>query len=129
MFVVVGLGIWAAGTQVDGPATVQRPTDVIDLQPQEGQLALPQTQVIAQVRPIYQAQLTVNGHVIPDDQIDKDPNLGVYQFEPGPGKEFSELPKGANHALVQWWPRSISTIEKAKAQNKVAEYGWAFKVG
>ena len=67
--------------------------------------------------------------MIPADQITGDPNLGEYFFEPGPGKEFSEIPKGANHALIEWWPRSISTIEKAKAANKLAEYGWAFKVG
>ena len=81
------------------------------------------------MRTDFTAQLTIDGRLIPQDQLTGDPNLGEFFFDPGPGKEFRELPKGNSSAVVEWWPREISTPEEARAQRKLASYTWAFKVG
>jgi hypothetical protein len=125
----VNVAILGARSQVNGPAAVQRPTAIVQLEPEEGQLTLPQGRVGAQLRTQFTAQLLIDNHLIPKDQTTGDPGLGEYYFEPAPGKEFGELPKGAHNAVVQWWPRAISTPEAAKAQGKLASYSWAFNVG
>ncbi|HYL53700.1 MAG TPA: hypothetical protein VEZ15_17130 [Acidimicrobiia bacterium] len=125
----VNIAILGARSQVNGPAAVQRPGAIVQLEPEEGQLTLPQGRVGAQLRTQFTAQLLIDNHLIPQDQTTGDPGLGEYYFEPGPGKEFGELPKGAHNAVVQWWPRAIATPEAAKAQGKLASYSWAFNVG
>jgi hypothetical protein len=129
LIVVVTLGIIAGTRQENGPATPRRPGAIVQLTPEEGQLALPQDMVGAQLRPDFTAQLTIDGRVIPQDQISGDPNLAEFYFQPGPNKEFRELPKGQNSAVIEYWPRTIANIEDAKAQRKVASYSWSFNVG
>ena len=127
--VVASVAIWGAVSQVDGPAAVQRPVAIVDLLPDEGQIVFPQDLVGAQVRPNFQAELTINGYPIPRDQLSGDPNLGQYFFDPAPGKEFSALPEGPATGVIEWWPRDIPTAEEAKEQGKLASYQWNFKVG
>jgi hypothetical protein len=129
LVLVVTAAIYGASQQENGPAAVQRPGAIVQLTPEEGQLALPQDMVGVQVRTDFTAQLTLNGHNIPQDQITGDPNLGEFYFQPGPNKEFRELPKGQNEAIVEWWPRTISTAEQARAERKLASYRWPFNVG
>jgi hypothetical protein len=125
----VNLAIWGGRAQVDGPPAVQRPVAIVDLHPAEGQLTLPQDRVGAQVRTDFVAQLRIDGRVIPADQVDGDASLGQYYFQPGPDKEFRELGKGAHSAVLEWWPREITTPEDAQAQGKLAFYSWSFNVG
>jgi hypothetical protein len=125
----VNIAIWGAQSQVNGPAAVQRPLAIVQLEPEEGQLTLPQGSVGVQLRTEYNGQLVIDGRVIPQDQTTGDPGLGQILFTPGTGKELRELAKGGHNAVVEWWPREISTPEAAKAQGKLASYSWAFKVG
>jgi hypothetical protein len=125
----INIAIWGAQSQVNGPAAVQRPVAIVQLEPEEGQLTLPLGRVGAQLRTDFPAQLVIDNQGIPQDQPTGDPNLGEFYFEPAPGKELRELAKGAHNAAVQWWPRAISTPEAARAQDKLASYSWAFKVG
>ena len=129
VLVGLNLAIWGGLSQQNGPAAVQRPQAVKDVQPVEGTLALPQDTVSATVDTRYSAQLVINNRVIPADEVNGDPGLGTYTFQPGAGKEFSELPKGTNSAVVQWWPKSFATPEAAKAQQKLDSYSWTFRVG
>jgi hypothetical protein len=127
--VAVNLAILAALSQENGPAATDRPDDIVMLEPQEGQLTLPQGRVGAQLRPAYTAQLVINGRLIPRDQMSGDPNLGEFYFDPGPDKEYGELPKGTLGAAVEWWPREIPTPEQARSENRTGRYSWSFKVG
>jgi hypothetical protein len=129
VIIVVNLAILAALAQENGPAAPDRPEEIVMLEPEEGQLALPQSRVGAQVRTEYTAQVVIDGRLIPKDQMSGDPNLGEFYFEPGPDKEFTQLPKGNVGAAVQWWPREISTPEQARAENRIGHYSWSFKVG
>jgi len=126
---VVTIAILGGTAQRNGPAAPQRPPQLASLTPNEGDHVIPQNMVGVQIDTQYSVELTVDHHIIPDDQITGDPNLGEHYFEPGANKELSELPKGANSASVVWWPRSIPSIEQARAQKRIASYSWTFNVG
>jgi hypothetical protein len=127
--VVANLAIWGGRSQVNGPATVIRPDAIVVLEPDEGQLLLPQGRVGVQMRREYTAQILIDGRVIPQDQLSGNADVGQFVFEPGPGKEIDEFEKGAHEAIVEWWPREIVTPEEAEAQRKLGSYRWPFKVG
>ncbi len=127
--VVVNLAIWAGHTQVNGPAQRQRPVQIQQLFPQESDLQLPQGVVGADLENDYTGQLTIDHELIPQDQITGDPNLGEVLFAPGPGKDIRELSKGAHNAVIEFWPRRVSTPEEARARHLLGSYSWSFSVG
>jgi hypothetical protein len=129
--VLVGINflIWGGRSQVNGPANVQRPHEIVVLQPNESDQLLPQGEVGAQLRADFTGQITIDGNVIPQDQLSGDPSLGEVFFDPGPGKDVGEFSKGAHNAVIEWWPRTISSIEQARAQRQLRSYSWSFNVG
>jgi len=129
--VIIGINVAIIGgrAQRNGPAESNRPVDIVALEPNEGQLVIPQGRVGAQLRTLYSGQLSIGGRPIPADQISGDPNLGEFFFDPGPGKEYRELPEGPLNAVVEWWPREYRTPEEARKKGLVAGYSWSFKVG
>ncbi|MDP9337137.1 MAG: hypothetical protein M3Q30_28005 [Actinomycetota bacterium] len=130
--VLIGVNvlIWAGRSQVNGPANVQRNPEIALLEPNESDQLLPQGEVGVQLkRADLTGQITIDGRVIPQDQITGDPNLGQVLFDPGPGKDIREFSKGGHTAVVEWWPRTISTPEEARAKGQIRSYTWSFNVG
>ena len=130
--VLIGVNvlIWAGRSQVNGPATVQRPDEIALLEPNESDQLLPQGEVGVQLtRSDFTGQITIDGRVIPQDQITGDPNLGQVLFDPGPGKDIREFSKGGHTAVIEWWPRTISTAGEARAKGQFRSYTWSFNVG
>ena len=120
--------LFITSTQSGSPRSDQ-PVAVVAITPEEGQLLIPQGSIGAQVQPQLTAQLMFDRTIIPQDQIEGDPGLGTYNFTPGPGKQFTEFPKGRHTVTVQYWPRGISTAETAKQQGKLGSFTWAISVG
>jgi hypothetical protein len=130
ILLVVTLVLIFGGDLVQGPpAATSRPTAIVQLIPNEGELQPPEAPVGAVLNPDLSAQLTINGHVIPLDQMTGDAGVGQFYFEPGPGKDFTTIPKGSVNAVIEWWPKTIGTPEAAKAQRRLASYSWTFRVG
>jgi hypothetical protein len=130
--VLIGVNvlIWAGRSQVNGPANVQRNPEIALLEPNESDQLLPQGEVGVQLkRADLTGQITIDGRVIPQDQITGDPNLGQVLFDPGPGKDIREFSKGGHTAVIEWWPRTISTPEEARAKAQIRSYTWSFNVG
>ena len=130
--VLIGVNvlIWAGRSQVNGPANVQRNPEIALLEPNESDQLLPQGEVGVQLkRADLKGQITIDGRVIPQDQITGDPNLGQVFFDPGPGKDIREFSKGGHTAVIEWWPRTISTAEEARAKGQFRSYTWSFNVG
>ena len=75
--VLVGVNvlIWGGRAQVNGPATVQRNPEIVTLEPNESDQLLPQGEVGAQLRANFAAQITIDGHVIPQDQTTSTPAM------------------------------------------------------
>jgi hypothetical protein len=130
---IVLIGVTAlilGGTaQVNGPATVQRPAEIVALQPNESDQQLPQGEVGAQLRGGLTGQISIDGKVIPQDQVTVNASLGTIAFDPGTGKDIEEFTKGGHTAVLEWWPVRFPTAEAARAKRELRSYTWSFNVG
>jgi hypothetical protein len=72
--------------------------------PEPGAVALRQDAFGAELDFGYEGRLTIDSHVIPDDQIDKIAGINRLSFTPGPGKEFEALDEGRHCASITFWP-------------------------
>jgi hypothetical protein len=129
VLIAVNLAIWGGRSQKDGPAAPQRPVEIEQLFPEENGHIIPQATVGADLRDNFTGQLTIDDKLIPKDETTGDPGLGLVLFEPSPGKTFTEFGPGGHHAVIEWWPRTISTPEDARAKNELRSYSWGFSVG
>jgi hypothetical protein len=129
--VLVGINvlIWGGRAQVNGPATVQRPQEIVVLEPNESDELLPQGEVGAQLRGQFNAQISIDGNVIPQDQVTETPGTDTIFFDPGPGKDIEEFTKGGHNAVLEWWPTNYTTAEQARAKRTLRSYSWSFNVG
>jgi hypothetical protein len=78
------------------PTITGSPNVVELLVPTEGSTVLAQAQVEIDLTSRYAASLSINNTLIPDEQLQKHPELNQYVFTPGPGKVFEKLPSGSN---------------------------------
>jgi hypothetical protein len=62
--------------------------------PNEGDLILRQDQVGVDLKAGYDADLVIEGHLIPEDQLDKNEPLNQVFYRPGPDKEVRALDAG-----------------------------------
>ncbi|HET9728964.1 MAG TPA: hypothetical protein VFR41_06055 [Acidimicrobiia bacterium] len=129
IIIAVNFAILGGRSQRNGPAQTQRPVVIQALTPQEGELQVPQAPVGANLRDDYAGQLTIDGHHIPDDQITGDPTLSEVIFAPGPGKDFTELAKGAHTAVIEFWPKTVRDADAARRKKLLGSYTWTFNVG
>ncbi|MEY2430868.1 MAG: hypothetical protein QOC92_593 [Acidimicrobiaceae bacterium] len=98
---VVGLAVAVQHTQrgdKDEPKfTGQASKSVIELQaPAPESSVLSQAQLLIDLTTSYDASFVVNGVLIPDDQLQKRPELNQVIFSPGPGKVIEKFPAGRN---------------------------------
>ncbi len=67
------------------------------LTPPDGStLITQQSQVGIDLTGNYDANLVIDGKLIPSDQLERHPELNSVYFTPGPGKVFTALPAGRN---------------------------------
>lgn len=52
----------------------------------------------------WDVQITLNGKVIPDDQVKRLTAQSRYSFVPGAGREVETYNAGQNCVLVKYWP-------------------------
>jgi hypothetical protein len=129
--VLVGVNvlIFAGRAQVNGPANVQRNPEIIVLEPNESDQLLPQGEVGAQFSAFFNAQISIDGRIIPQDQVTSTPGANTVFFDPGPGKDIQEFTKGGHTAVLEWWPTTLPTAEAARAKRQLRSYTWSFNVG
>ena len=105
----------------DSPNPLLRPRAVRAIAPEPASLQLRQTEIFAELDPLYRGGLSVNGTEIPDDQLDIIEGLNRYSFTPGEGKEVDELPPGRNCAVVTF-------DQAANPGTDPGNYRWCFNV-
>jgi hypothetical protein len=73
----------------------QENANIVELEaPAPESSVLSQAQITIDLNISYSATLTVAGVPIPDDQLQKRPELAQVSFAPGTGKAFEKLPQG-----------------------------------
>ena len=105
----------------DTPNPRLRPSAVRTVSPEPASLQLRQTEIFVELEPAYRGALSVNGTVIPDDQLDVIDGLNRYSFTPGEGREIDELPPGRTCAEV-----SFQLVTDPDAEP--GRYRWCFNV-
>lgn len=105
----------------DSPNPKLRPQAVRTVSPDPGTLQLRQTEIFAELQPAYRGTLSVNGTVIPDDQLDVIDGLNRISFTPGEGQELEELPPGRTCAEVSFEQITDPDVEPGR-------YRWCFNV-
>jgi len=131
ILVAGGLLIWVVQSAVTGDenASASKPAFVERLIPESGSEVLAQTTVGIDLSVEYDATLTINGVTVDAvvDRIEgnglhKVPEVGLIEFQPGPGKTVESLRKGErNNVIALVWKRSDG---QASAQ----PVAWTFNV-
>jgi hypothetical protein len=127
VLVAVNAAIFGARSSVRGTRAPQRPVAVLALAPQEDDIALAQDKVVVTLKPEFAAQLSIDGRLIPDDQLTLDTSLNTRGFQPGPDKDITAFSPGTHTATIEYWPKE-KTYEEAKAGRLLGSYSWNFKV-
>ena len=82
------------------------------------------------LRDQFTGQITIDGRLIPQDQITGDPSLGIILFAPGPGKEFTEFTKGPHTAVARMVaPHDRDARSRGARSNNSAATAGSFNVG
>jgi hypothetical protein len=127
VLIAVNAAIFGARNSVRGTRAPQRPTAVLALAPQENDIALAQDKVVVTLKPEFAAQLSIDGQVIPDDQLTLDSTVNTRGFQPGSDKDITSFEPGTHTATVEYWPKE-KTYEDAKEGELLGSYSWNFKV-
>ena len=127
VIVVVNLAIIGTLAEVRGSAPQKLGGAIVAVDPQQGENILPQAAISATVLARYTGQLTVDGRLIPQDQLDN-PSLYTFVFQPKAGHDITAFEPGAHNAAFEAWPDN-KTYEQAKAGHLLSSYSWRFNVG
>ena len=127
--VVANLAYFGTKKEVRGTVAPERPAAILELSPQEGEDIIPEAPIVADLRDNYTGQLSIDGHLIPQDQVSiTHPNLFELSFHPTPGHDIHRFAPGSHVATIEYWPVH-QAYEAAKANHKLGTYTWNFKVG
>lgn len=106
--IFVGLGlalaVVIAGAVLLAPngRSVELPPALESYSPEDGATVLRQTQIVIDLEVGFDIELTVDGVVIPTNEIDVSIENGRFVWAPGPGKAFEEWAPGFHTAEVNW---------------------------
>jgi hypothetical protein len=106
LLLVVALGMfWLAGRNGDNdPKPTINETAVEALIPADGSPSVVrQAEIGIDLKDGWTGELSINGHLIPDDQVRHNDALNQLFFTPGPGKEIETLPAGIVIASASVW--------------------------
>src|SRR3954469_183417 len=97
---VAGFGFaFASGRDPQKPTQIDPAVERTE--PEPGALALRQSRIGVDILPGFTAELSIDGVIIPDDQIEKVRGLDQYWSTPGPGTETGQLAPGRHCAAVK----------------------------
>jgi hypothetical protein len=106
LLLVVALGMfWLAGRNGDNdPKPTINETAVEALIPADGSPSVVrQAEIGIDLKDGWTGELSINGHLIPDDQVRHNDALNQLFFTHGPGKEIETLPAGIVIASASVW--------------------------
>jgi hypothetical protein len=127
ILVVVNLAIFGTLREVRGNPSQNLPGPIVAVAPQQGENILPQASISISLLARYTGQLSIDQHLIPQDQLDN-PSIYEFVFQPKVGHDITAFRPGPHTATFEAWP-SNKTYEEAKAGQLITPYSWNFKVG
>jgi hypothetical protein len=129
VLLVANLAYFGTKSEVRGTVAPERPAAILELSPQEGDHIIPQQPIVVDLRDTYVGQLSIDGHLIPQDQVEiTHPNLFELTFQPTPAHDIRRFAPGSHVATIEYWPQP-KTYENARSDRELGTYSWSFKVG
>jgi hypothetical protein len=94
-----------------GFSGAQKPDELIQpgvsrVYPTPGDLDLRQVKIGAILQPGYEGALTLDGAVIPESDLYREPSLYQIELRPEEGSIFADLKPGRHCASIVFWPTS-----------------------
>jgi hypothetical protein len=127
ILLVINLAIFGTLREVRGNPSQNLPGPIVAVDPQQGENILPQASISISLLARYTGQLSIDQHLIPQDQLDN-PSIYEFVFQPKVGHDITAFRPGAHTATFEAWP-SNKTYEQAKTGRLITPYSWNFKVG
>jgi hypothetical protein len=84
--------------------------------PLQGDLDLRQVKIGAILRPGYEGSLQLDGAVIPESDLYREPSLYQIELRPEEGSVFADLTPGRHCAVIEFWPVAIGRQASATQQ-------------
>ena len=104
---MLNLGVLlVASSDTSAPDTEALPATVEAISPETNEITGLVDDITVDLRDDLTGVLVVDGVEIPEDQLDRVPELGVVTFRPGPDKELTRLRAGENTVVVKYWERT-----------------------
>ncbi len=119
--VAVGGFIYAFTRPTDHQQPAVRDTAVRHVEPARGDRVLRQAEIAVDLDPTYSGVLSIDGHRLPEDQLDRIAGLNRIAFTPAVGKDITKLSAGRHCATVELWPTSDPAVPHRT-------YNWCFEV-
>ena len=124
LIAVLNLGIVLLATSdTSTPGASSFPNAVEAVSPEPGEITGLVDDVTIDLRDDLTGDMTINDRLIPEDQLDRVPELGVITFRPGANKEFTKLLAGENTVVVHFWARDKG-IDRPR---RYGTYSWSFR--
>lgn len=121
LVLIAGIAIYGI-SKVSGRSSSRSTSSAIErVLPTEDDKILQQDPVGVDLAAGYDAELELNGIPIPDDELNRTPQLDLIEFIPGPGKAVEQYQPGRNCALVTYWPL-------AAGREQYSTFSWCFTV-
>jgi hypothetical protein len=117
---LVGLIVALVVLEVDGDA-VDLPPPLRSVFPQPSDVVVRQTAVEVELPIGYEITLTVDGVRIPSDEIAAIPEIGLFRWQPGPGRVVDRWAPGDVTVEVSW-----DRLEGLRPDP--GTYTWTFRV-
>ncbi len=103
LLLVVNAAIIGTRSQVRGSPTSQRLPAILELAPQEGETIVPQAPVSVSLDAKYTGQLSIDGQLIPQDQVDLlDVGYFVISFQPSAEHDIKAFEPGPHRATIEF---------------------------
>jgi hypothetical protein len=99
------------------------PFDVETIAPERGALVGPRVTVSADLRDSLTGVLLIDGVEVPEDQLERLPEIGLMSFRPGEDRDLTKFDAGLHTVVVQYWPRNETRPDRPSS------YSWSFQVG
>jgi hypothetical protein len=118
-----GLVIAVNHTETGEPQVAESGGVIEQLTPAPDSRVLRQTDISMDLSTGWTGTMVVDGHEIPEDQVDVNTALNLVTFTPGPGKDIEQLQPGQNCVQPLVWRLGKETRTDAKSLQT-----WCFQV-
>lgn len=121
LVLVAAGGIYAVARSAgSGSSGIDNPA-IERLIPSQGEKIFQQNPIGIDLASGYDAELALNGVPIPDDELNRTPQIELIEFQPGEGKAVERYQSGQNCVLATYW-----RLETGRQQT--SSISWCFTV-